>query len=222
MIDGSLSIGKLLIFLAYLNTLQNQAWSLARTYTSLQSRRAEIDRVTEYLATPDDIIESKSAVSMPQIRGEVSIENVNFGYDRSSPVFARHHAEHSRRPDDRAGRADRRGEDDVGVARAEIFDPWEGCVRIDGIDVREMRLRELRQNISLVLQESFLFSISIAENIAFGKPNASRSEIECAAEAANAVEFIEQLPDRYDTIIGERGATLSGGQKQRLSIARRF
>jgi ATP-binding cassette subfamily B protein/subfamily B ATP-binding cassette protein MsbA len=101
-----------------------------------------------------------------------------------------------------------------------FFDPASGAARIDGKDLRELRVRSVRENVSLVLQEPFLFPISVAQNIAFAKPDASREEIVKAAEAANAAEFIEQLPQQYDTIIGERGATLSGGQKQRLSIAR--
>jgi ATP-binding cassette subfamily B protein/subfamily B ATP-binding cassette protein MsbA len=101
-----------------------------------------------------------------------------------------------------------------------FFDPWEGKVLMEGKDLRNLRLDDVRQKVSLVLQESFLFPISVAENIAYGRPSATRPEIEAAARAANAHDFIEKLPSGYDTIIGERGATLSGGERQRLSIAR--
>jgi ATP-binding cassette, subfamily B, bacterial len=101
-----------------------------------------------------------------------------------------------------------------------FFDPTSGRVLIDGADVRELDLKSLRANIAIVLQEPFLFPFSIAENIAYGKPDATRTEIEAAAKAAHAHEFISKLPRGYDTVIGERGATLSGGERQRLAIAR--
>ncbi|MFD2094349.1 ABC transporter ATP-binding protein, partial [Blastococcus deserti] len=101
-----------------------------------------------------------------------------------------------------------------------LFDPESGSVRLDGHDLRTLTVEELRSQVALVLQESFLFPISIAENIAYGRPGASRAQVVAAAEAANAHEFIAQLPDGYDTVVGERGATLSGGQRQRVAIAR--
>src|SRR5262249_51220967 len=101
-----------------------------------------------------------------------------------------------------------------------FFDPWAGRVTIDGHDVRDVQLKSLRRQVALVLQEAFLFPLSIAENIAYGRPEATRAEIEAAARAANAHAFIERLPDGYQTVIGERGATLSGGERQRLAIAR--
>lgn len=101
-----------------------------------------------------------------------------------------------------------------------FFDPWEGQVLFDGVDVRNIRLASLRANIAIVLQEQFLLPLTVAENIAYGRPGASREEIVSCAIAANADEFIRRLPDGYNTVIGERGATLSGGEKQRLAIAR--
>ncbi len=101
-----------------------------------------------------------------------------------------------------------------------FYDPWQGTVQVDDIDVRELPLANLRAQVSLVLQEPFLLPISVGENIAYGRPAATADDIRRAAHAAQAAEFIEQLPEGYDTVIGERGATLSGGQKQRLAIAR--
>jgi ATP-binding cassette subfamily B protein/subfamily B ATP-binding cassette protein MsbA len=101
-----------------------------------------------------------------------------------------------------------------------FFDPWSGRVLVDGRDVRDVTLRSLRGQVALVLQEAFLFPLSIADNIAYGRPGASRTEIEAAARAANAHAFVECLPRGYDTLVGERGATLSGGERQRLAIAR--
>ena len=101
-----------------------------------------------------------------------------------------------------------------------FYDPVEGRVRVDGVDVRELTLESLRGQIGIVLQEPFLFSATLAENIAYGRPDASQDEIEAAARAANAHDFVESFPDGYDTRVGERGVTLSGGQKQRIAIAR--
>jgi ATP-binding cassette subfamily B protein/subfamily B ATP-binding cassette protein MsbA len=101
-----------------------------------------------------------------------------------------------------------------------LFDPWGGRVTLDGRDVRGLRLSELRERVALVLQEPFLFPVSVAANIAYGRPSATRAEVEAAARAANAHEFVAGLPRGYDTVVGERGATLSGGQRQRLAIAR--
>jgi ATP-binding cassette subfamily B protein/subfamily B ATP-binding cassette protein MsbA len=103
-----------------------------------------------------------------------------------------------------------------------FFDPWHGAITIGGTDIRDFTLHSLRSQIALVLQDPFLFSTTIADNIALGKPDAAREQIVAAAQAANAHDFIERLPDGYDTLVGERGATLSGGEKQRLSIARAF
>jgi len=103
-----------------------------------------------------------------------------------------------------------------------FFDPDSGAITIDGVDLRDMRHRSLREQIAMVLQDPFIFPVSIAENIAYGRPGATHEQIEAAAVAANAHDYIARLPDGYDTIVGERGATLSGGEKQRLSIARAF
>jgi ATP-binding cassette subfamily B protein/subfamily B ATP-binding cassette protein MsbA len=103
---------------------------------------------------------------------------------------------------------------------ARFHDPWDGRVTIDGIDLRDCQLKSLRSQVAVVLQEPFLFPVSIAENIAYARPHATRAEIEAAARAANAHAFIDRLPQGYDTIVGERGATLSGGERQRLSVAR--
>jgi ATP-binding cassette subfamily B protein/subfamily B ATP-binding cassette protein MsbA len=101
-----------------------------------------------------------------------------------------------------------------------LFDPWSGRVLVDGQDLREVQVASLRSQVAVVLQESFLFPLTVAENIAYGRPHASRAEVEAAARAANAHAFISEMPEGYDTVLGERGATLSGGQRQRLSIAR--
>ena len=215
-----LTLGELLLFISYLNMMQAQVSTLARTYVALQSRRAEIDRVNEYLSAENEISDAPAAASVSSARGDVTLENVTFGYEPDRPVLR--DVSLSLRAGQTIALVGSTGAGKTTLASMvpRFFDPWSGAVRIDGQDVRGLRVRDVRGHVSLMLQESFLFPITVAQNIAFGRPDAPRDAIIRAAEAANAAEFIEQLPDGYDTIIGERGATLSGGQKQRLSIAR--
>jgi ATP-binding cassette subfamily B protein/subfamily B ATP-binding cassette protein MsbA len=150
----------------------------------------------------------------------VQLENVTFGYEPGQPVLRGVSlAAYPGRILAIVG-ATGAGKSTLVYLVPRFFDPWQGRVLVDGHDVRDLRLKSLRDQVSLVLQEPFLFPISIADNIAYGRPNASRKEIEAVARAAHAHEFIERLPQTYDTLIGERGATLSGGERQRLAIAR--
>jgi ATP-binding cassette subfamily B protein/subfamily B ATP-binding cassette protein MsbA len=150
----------------------------------------------------------------------VQIERVTFGYQPGRPVLSGISLEVGAGQTLAIVGATGAGKTTLVNLVPRFFDPWEGSVRIDGLDVRDVSLRSLRRQVALVLQEPFLFPLSVAENIAFGRPDATRPEIEAAARAANAHEFITHLPEGYDTVIGERGATLSGGERQRISIAR--
>ncbi len=219
-LQRALTIGGLLVFIAYLTMLQQRMTALASAYLSLQSLRAQIDRVCEVLESEPEVREKPNAISLIKIRGEVRIENVTFGYEPQRPVLR--NISLSARPGQTIAIVGPTGAGKTTLVGLlpRFFDPWQGRVTIDGHDVRDMRLRELRGNVSLVLQEAFLFPDSIAANIAYGRPRASQAEIEAAARAANAHAFVEQLPQGYDTVLGERGMTLSGGERQRLSIAR--
>jgi ATP-binding cassette subfamily B protein/subfamily B ATP-binding cassette protein MsbA len=150
----------------------------------------------------------------------VVVEGVTFGYDGGRPVLR--DISLQARPGETVAivGATGAGKSTLVGLIPRFFDPWEGRVTIDGRDVREVQLKSLRQQISIVLQEPFLFPTTIAGNIAYGRPEASREEVEGAARAANADAFIERLPRGYETVLGERGATLSGGERQRLAIAR--
>jgi ATP-binding cassette subfamily B protein/subfamily B ATP-binding cassette protein MsbA len=219
-IDGTLTIGSLLVFLAYLVSLQTQMKVFANIHTALQNLGANVNRVMEVLQAAPEISDQPGAAELPAVRGHVRLDNVTFGYDQGRPVL-------------RGVSLEARGGETIalvgrtGAGKStlvslipRLFDPWQGRVLVDGRDVREVGLRSLRQQISLVSQEPFLFPLSIADNIAYGRPEALPQEIEAAARAANAHGFIDQLPKAYDTVLGERGATLSGGERQRLSIAR--
>jgi ATP-binding cassette subfamily B protein len=219
-LEGDITIGSLIVFVAYLATLQIQFGGLTGVYTNLQGARASIDRVVEVLDAPPEVVDRPGAVALAAVRGEVRLDEVWFGYERGRPVLRG------------VGFEARPGEvvaivGPTGVGKSTLaglvprfFDPDRGRVLLDGHDLRDLRLETVRQSVSLVLQESFLFPFSIAENIAYGRPGASREEIEAAARAANVHEFVSGLPDGYDTVLGERGATLSGGERQRVAIAR--
>ncbi|HEY2017232.1 MAG TPA: ABC transporter ATP-binding protein [Bryobacteraceae bacterium] len=219
---GRLSIGDLLVFLAYLKTLQTASQGLLQMYGSLKPVEAGIERIIEVLDTKEQVTDAPHAKHLPVAadRAHVRIENVSFSYEEGRRVL------HGVTLEARAGEtvalagATGAGKTTLMSLIPRFFDPSEGRVTLNGVDIREIRLASLREKVALVLQEPFLLPLTIAENIAYGRPDAGREEIEAAAEAANAGEFIRQLPHGYDTQIGERGATLSGGQKQRLAIAR--
>lgn len=219
-LDDSLTIGSILVFLVYLTSLQTQMKVLADVYTKLQSLSASVDRVIEVLDAIPEVIDQPDAVSAPSVRGHVRFENITFGYEPGRPVLRGLSLEATPGQTVAIVGATGAGKSTLVNLIPRFFDPWEGRVLLDGRDLRALQVKSLRDRVALVLQEAFLFSLSIADNIAYGKPGASRHEIQAAARAANAHEFIAGLPQSYDTVIGERGATLSGGERQRLSIAR--
>jgi ATP-binding cassette subfamily B protein/subfamily B ATP-binding cassette protein MsbA len=157
---------------------------------------------------------------LPPVKGFIRLENVTFGYERNRAVLEDISLEVQPGNTIAFVGATGVGKTTLVSLIPRFFDPWKGRVTIDGHDLRDVRLKSLRQQVSIVLQEPFLFPITIAENIAYGRPDASPEQIEKAARAANAHQFIERLPAGYETVIGERGATLSGGERQRVAIAR--
>lgn len=218
--DGSLSLGSLLVFLAYLVSLQTQMKVFANIHTALQNVSSSVSRVMEVLQAAPEVADQPGAMPLLATRGHVRLENVTFGYELNRPVLRGVSLE--ARPGETVAIVGSTGAGKSTLVSLipRFFDPWQGRVLIDNRDAREVGLKSLREQVSLVLQESFLFPLSIADNIAYGRPDASRSDIEAAAVAANAHRFIKQLPQGYDTLLGERGGTLSGGERQRLSIAR--
>jgi ATP-binding cassette subfamily B protein/subfamily B ATP-binding cassette protein MsbA len=219
-LDGHLTVGEILVFVSYLGSLYAPLESLMYTSSTVQAAAGSARRVLEVLTATPEITNRPGAVALPRGRGHLSLESVTFGYEPRRPVLRGVTLEVNPGETVAIVGSTGAGKSTLVSLIPRFVDPWEGQVTIDGRDVRDILLRSLRDKIALVPQEPLLFPISIADNIAYGRSEASKTEIEAAARAANAHRFIERLPQGYDTVVGERGATLSGGQRQRLSIAR--
>ncbi|WP_287297565.1 ABC transporter ATP-binding protein [Moorena sp. SIO2C4] len=219
---GTITVGSFLVFLAYLQSLQKAFRSLLTTYGSLKSVEASIDRVLEVLDAKEEVQDAPGAQPLPPggSKGWVRLEKVSFGYQLGDPVLKDITLEAQPGETIALVGLTGAGKSTLVSLIPRFFDPWQGRVLLDGVDVRQLQLTSLRSQIGLVLQEPFLLPLTVADNIAYGRPGASYEEIVTVAKAANADEFIKRLPQGYDTVIGERGATLSGGQRQRIAIAR--
>lgn len=210
----------LVVFAGLLTQFANQVANLTNITNSIQQSLSGARRVFEVLDAPVQIQSKPGAIAHPRLTGRVEFDQVSFGYDPLLPVLQE--VSFRVEPGQRVAIL---GETGAGKSTLlalipRFYDPISGRVLIDGIDARDLVVDELRQQVGIVFQESFLFSNSIAMNIAFGRPYATRAEIEQAARIACAHEFIEKLPQGYDTLLGEWGMDLSGGQRQRLAIAR--
>ena len=219
-LTGLLSIGTIVLFLSYLGSLYEPLESMMYTISTIQAATGSARRVLEVMETEREIFDKPGAVPIASARGHVAIEGVTFGYEPNHPVLRSISLEVHPGESVALVGATGAGKTTLVGLLPRFFDPWGGRVRVDGRDVRGLTLKSLRGQIAIVLQEPFLFPLTIMENIAYGRLQATTVEIEAAARAARAHEFIMELPEGYQTIIGERGATLSVGQRQRLSIAR--
>ena len=219
-IEGRLWEGSMVVFIMYLAKMYKPMQDLSKMTDSYSKAGVGLERIEEVLNTNRSVPDLPGARRAPRFRGLIDLEKVSFHYEKEAPILR----DISMRiePGQIAALVGRTGAGKSTLISLipRFYDPISGVVKIDGEDVRRYTQKSLRQQISLVLQETVLFHVPIWSNIAYGKPDATRTEILRAAELANAHEFILNLPQGYDTVVGERGLTLSGGQRQRIAIAR--
>lgn len=219
-ISGNLTSGSLIAFLVYAVNISNPVKRLGNVYGSIQRAVAAAERVFDVLDTLPEVEDAPDAVELPAVKGDVSFENVCFEYRAGESALKGLSIEIP------AGQIlaivgpSGAGKSTIANLLPRFYDPQAGLIRIDGIDIRKVTVRSLREQIAMVPQETTLFNASIYENILYGRLEADKEAVIEAAKAANAHDFIMQLPNGYDTQIGERGSQLSGGQRQRIAIAR--
>jgi ABC-type multidrug transport system fused ATPase/permease subunit len=222
-IEGVLTLGQLTLFMNYMWQFYSPIGTLAEMHNTIQQTATAAERVFEVLDTEPEVRDKPDAIELPRIVGHVKFENVNFRYETMEPgEYVLKNINLEVQPGELVGLVGHSGSGKSTLVNLlqRFYDVTDGEVTIDGHDVRDVKLKSLRHQTGIVLQESFLFSGTIAENIAYGRPDATREEIMAAAKAANAHRFIVRFTDGYDTEVGERGVRLSGGEKQRISIAR--
>jgi ATP-binding cassette, subfamily B, bacterial len=214
------TLGSLFAYFAYINMFYRPLQSLGQLNSWMQRSFTAAERVFEIIDTEPEEYDKEGAIGVPRIEGHVNIKDVVFGYDKAQPVLRDVSLDVAK--GEMIGLVGHSGAGKSTLINliCRFYDVDEGAIEIDGVNLKDMRLTDLRHQIGAVLQEPFLFNASIADNIAYGKPSATAEEIIRAARAANAHEFIIRMPDGYDTRVGERGSHVSGGERQRISIAR--
>ena len=217
---GDISVSYIVGFLLYLSLFYAPITGLTNLLEQAQQAIASAERVLEIIDQPIQIQDAEDAVDIPQPEGEISFEGVGFGYTAAKPILE--DVSFTAKPGQFYAIVGPTGVGKTTLVKLanRFYDPDSGSVKLDGVDLRKLSLASLRRAIAFVPQDTFLFNCSIAENIAFARPGASREEIIAAAKAARIHDDIEEMPEGYDTLTGERGVKLSGGQKQRIAIAR--
>ena len=219
-LTGGLSSGELLVFLLYLGKMYKPMRELSKMTDTISKAAVGWERIREVLENEMKVRNLPGAKRAPHFQGRIEFDRVNFSYDGGQPVLE----DLSLRiePGQLAALVGPTGAGKTTIASLlpRFYDITSGEIRIDGTDIRRFKIKSVRRQISFVLQEALLFRAPVWQNIAYGKPEATHDEVVHAAKLANADEFIERMPDGYDTMIGERGVTLSGGQRQRITIAR--
>jgi len=219
-LSGSLSPGSLVVFILYLGKMYKPMQELSKMTDAYSKALVGYERIQEVLETDKEVKDAPRAIRAPRFKGKIEFEHVDFYYTPENPILK--DVSLTIEPGKLVALVGPTGAGKTTIISLipRFYDPVSGVIKIDGADIKRFRQKSLRQQISFVLQETVLFHAPIWQNIAYGKPEASKDEILRAAEQANAHEFIEKLPEGYDTILGERGMTLSGGQRQRIAIAR--
>ncbi|MDH3210782.1 MAG: ABC transporter ATP-binding protein/permease, partial [Burkholderiaceae bacterium] len=219
-LKGQITPGDLLVFVAYINALYKPVKDLGKIWAKFSRARVSAERISEVFAIAPEIRDAPNAVEAVDLKGEIALEHVTFGYEHATPLLddvSLHICSGERVALIGASGA---GKSTLVRLLLRLYEPQGGMIRIDGRNLATYTRESLRREIGIVLQDTVLFGASIRENVAYGKPDATLEEIEQAARAAHAHEFIVQLPDGYDALVGERGCMLSGGQRQRICLAR--
>lgn len=216
---GLITVGVLVAFLAYISRFYTRLDSMSRIVSVTQKAATGAKRIFDILDHVSSVPEAAHPVSMEKVQGRITIRDIGFRYGNRAVIRG---LDLNIEPGEMIGLVGHSGSGKSTLVNliCRFYDVSQGAIMVDGVDIRSISLPEYRRNIGLVLQEPFLFFGTIADNIAYGKPDASREDIIAAARAANAHEFILRLPHGYDSMVGERGQTLSGGERQRISIAR--
>ena len=219
-LQGKLEFGTLFLFTMLMGMIANPVSQLTRQVSSITRSTTAAERVFEVLDTNPEIQQSSKAVAMPHMKGDVTFDNVSFGYERQRPVLRDVNLQiHAGEMIGLVGHSGA-GKSTLINLLLRFYDVTEGSLKIDGVDIRDIQMDDLRRQVGVVLQESYLFQGTVYENIAYGNPDATPQMVIAAARAAHAHHFIVGFPDGYDTLVGERGTRLSGGERQRIAIAR--
>jgi ATP-binding cassette subfamily B protein len=217
---GALSVGEMIVFTSYLAALYGPLNSIFQTYGLVQSAKAGVRRAFEILESEESLPDGSRIFRPLGPRAQISFEDVSFGYDPSQPVLKKINLRVAAGKKIAIVGPTGAGKSTLVSLLPRFYDPQSGRVKIDGVDIREFQLKSLRRKIAMILQPPLVFPLTIRENIAYGRPDASMEEIVAAAQVAQVHEFVEQLPQKYDTVVSEQGSSLSEGQKLRLTIAR--
>jgi len=219
---GTLTLGALLVFVAYVVMLYQPLESLTYTAWAMEGATAGARRCFEILDRQDDVVDSPNAVAIEKTKGAISFRNASFGYDSTREILSNINLEIAPNQIVALVGGTGAGKSTLLSLVPRFYDPTAGRLTLDGRDIREITKKSLRQQIAIVLQDTLLFSTTVRENIAYGRPDATEKEIREAARRAQADQFISNLPDAYESQVGERGGHLSVGQRQRIGIARAF
>jgi ATP-binding cassette subfamily B protein len=219
---GEITLGELLMVISYIGMLYSPIKTITKKFAQLQSSFVSAQRVYELLDEAPDVVDKPNAKQVKRVNGDILCNDVSFTYDERTQVLK--HINFNVPAGAKVGIAGKTGAGKTTLVSLlpRFYDPSSGSIFIDGTEIRDYKLKDLRNQFSIVLQDALLFSTTIRENIAYAKHGASEKEIVEAAKAANAHEFILELPDGYETMVGERGMLLSGGERQRISLARAF
>ena len=219
-LSEGITVGIIAAFIAYVQQLYDPVRELSNIYNSMQSAMASADKIFHLLDTPPEVVERENPIELADCRGHVQFHGVTFGYDENEAVL--HDIDLDVKPGETVALVGPTGAGKTSIINlvARFYDPQKGKVTLDGYDLRDISFRSLRRNIAIVLQENFLFSGTVRENIAYGRDDATEEEIVAAARAVGADAFIRKLPNGYDTQVHERGGQLSEGQRQLIAFAR--